>query len=64
MLGCRQNASNSFAVKILTSKSLRLNILQTILAEPAPVGAFRRGRGGGTPKAVIFPGVKRAQTVT
>lgn len=47
-------------IKIFTSKSLGLNRLPTILAEPAPVKAFRKG----SPKTAIFPGVKRAQTVT
>jgi hypothetical protein len=34
MLGYRQNASNSFVIKILASKSLGLKILQTILQNP------------------------------
>jgi hypothetical protein len=31
------------AIKIIASKPLWLNILQSILLEPAPVRAFRRG---------------------
>ena len=47
-----KKARKSFVVKILTSKPLGLKILQTTLAEPAPVKAFR-GEGG-TPKPKIF----------
>jgi hypothetical protein len=41
--------ANSFALKILTSNSLGLKILQTLFAEPAPVKAFERLGGGGYP---------------
>jgi hypothetical protein len=43
--GGREKACNSFVVKILTSKPLGLKILQGILANPAPVKAFRCGGG-------------------
>jgi hypothetical protein len=39
---------NFFVIKILTSKSWRLKILQRIFAEPAPVKAFRGVGEGGT----------------
>src|SRR5579864_2952745 len=42
-------ASNSFIVKILTSKPLALKILQTLFGNPAPLKAFRGGWGGGIP---------------
>jgi hypothetical protein len=47
--GARRNrvrGSNSFVLKILTSKPLALKILQTIFANPAPVAAFRGWEGG------------------
>ena len=43
-------ACKSFKVKILTSNSYGLKILQTIFAAPAPVKAFRGMGGGGTPQ--------------
>jgi hypothetical protein len=43
----RGAAPNSFAVKILTSKSNGLNILQGSFAKPAPIKAFRGGGPGG-----------------
>jgi hypothetical protein len=45
-----EKANELFVIKILTSKPLRLNILQSIFADPAPVKAFRCG-GRGTPKS-------------
>jgi hypothetical protein len=45
----RERGSNSFVLKILTSKPLPLKILQTIFANPAPVAAFRGWGGGGYP---------------
>ncbi|SPE22597.1 hypothetical protein SBA2_1000004 [Acidobacteriia bacterium SbA2] len=45
----REPGSNSFVLKILTSKPLGLKILQTIFANPAPVAAFRGVGGGGVP---------------
>jgi hypothetical protein len=44
-----ERGSNSFVVKILTSKPLGLKILQTIFVKPAPVAAFRGGQGEGVP---------------
>jgi hypothetical protein len=45
-----KKSSNSFVVKILTSKPLGLKILQTLFAKPAPVKAFGGGGGGGMPQ--------------
>ena len=42
----RDRAPKSFIVKILTSNSLQLKVLQSIFANPAPVKPFR-GRGDG-----------------
>ena len=50
----RVRGSNSFVLKILTSKSLGLKILQTIFAKPAPVAAFRGVGGGGYPEICYF----------
>jgi hypothetical protein len=47
--GC-EKWPKSFAFKILTSKPLALNILQTIFAKAAPVKAFRGWGGGGVPQ--------------
>jgi hypothetical protein len=43
----REKAHKFFVIKILTSNSLRLKILQSIFANPAPVKAFKRVGGGG-----------------
>ena len=40
----------SFVVKILTSKSYGLKILQTIFVKPAPVKGFEACREGGYPQ--------------
>ena len=45
----RERGSNSFVLKILTSKPLGLKILQTIFVNPAPVAAFGGVGGGGYP---------------
>lgn len=45
-----EKADKFFVVKILTCKPLRLKILQSIFADPAPVKAFRGVGGGGYPK--------------
>jgi hypothetical protein len=42
--------SNSFVLRIMTSKLLGLKILQTIFANPAPVAAFSGWGRGGTPQ--------------
>src|SRR5271167_4477354 len=55
---CRnlEPGSNSFVLKILTSKPLGLKILQTNFANPAPVKIFKGGGGGGYPrKPALFP---------
>ncbi len=61
----REKAHKLFVVKILTSKSLRLKILQGTFAKPAPVKAFRGEGGGGVPHSpTIFPkrnSLKRAR---
>jgi hypothetical protein len=41
--GGHETARKFFVINILTSKPLRLKILQTIFAKPAPVKAFKRG---------------------
>jgi hypothetical protein len=46
-----EKANKSFVIKILTSKPLRLKILQSIFVDPAPVKAFRGWGGGGTLKS-------------
>jgi len=47
---------NSFVLKILTFNPLVLKILQIVFADPAPVKAFRWGRGeGDTPCSHEFP---------
>jgi hypothetical protein len=46
--GGREKVRKSFVVKILTSKSLGLKILQTFFAKPAPVKSFKGVGGGGT----------------
>jgi hypothetical protein len=43
-----------FVIKVLTSNSLALKILQTLFAEPAPVKAFRGGGGEGVPQTRHF----------
>jgi hypothetical protein len=43
-----------FVIKILTSNSLALKILQTLFAEPAPVKPFRGVGGGGYLKISAF----------
>jgi len=48
---CR-NRHNPFVLRILIGKLLPLKILQTILANPAPVKPFRGGRGRGIPPAI------------
>ena len=40
----------SFGIKILTSNPYALKILQTHFAKPAPIKAFREGRGRGVPQ--------------
>jgi hypothetical protein len=47
-----EKSPNSFVVRILTSNRYALKILQTLFAEPAPVKAFQRGKGGGDPDQV------------
>ncbi len=44
-----ENAPNSFAVKILTSKLFAIKLLQTLFAKPAPRRILQVGRGGGYP---------------
>jgi hypothetical protein len=44
-----ENTHKFFVIKILTSNPLRLKILQSIFANPAPVKAFSGWGGGGTP---------------
>jgi hypothetical protein len=52
----RERGSNSFVLKILTSKPLPLKILQGIFANPAPVVAFRGwGEGEYLLKTRDFP---------
>src|SRR5260370_12190878 len=58
----RKQDRKSFVVKILTPNPLGLKILQTLIAESAPVKAFNRGWGGGTPSNHNFPKMKFAQT--
>ena len=54
-----EKARKSFKVKILTSNSYALKILQTIFATPAPVKAFRGVGGGGYPPIPrIFPSAR------
>jgi len=45
-------------IKILTYNPLRLKILQTSFANPAPVKAFRGGGGGGPPRFHRSPKTK------
>jgi hypothetical protein len=51
----------SFKVKILTSNSYALKILQTILAAPAPVKAFRGMGEGGYPSISRIPRQRGAE---
>jgi hypothetical protein len=52
----RDTGHNSRVFKILTSKLFDIKILQTLLAAPAPVKAFRGVGGGGyTARTQIFP---------
>jgi hypothetical protein len=52
----REKPHKLFVIKILTSKPLRLKILQSIFAKPAPVKAFQRRGEGGTPlPPEVFP---------
>src|ERR1019366_10571815 len=58
----RESGPKSFVVKLLTSKPLRLKILQSIFANPAPVKPFRRvGKGGYPTRSPGFPGTKHAR---
>jgi hypothetical protein len=50
----RQKAPKLFEIKILTTKPYGHKILQSKFAKPAPVKAFRRGGGGGTPQIRRF----------
>jgi hypothetical protein len=50
----RERRTKSFVVKILTSNSSALKILQAIFADSAPVKAFRGKRGRGYPWNSIF----------
>jgi hypothetical protein len=51
-----KNANKCLDIKILTSKSYGLYILQTIFSESTPVKAFRRRQGEGvTPKGRDLP---------
>ena len=53
-----------FVIKILTSNSLGLKILQTLFAEPAPVKPFRGGWGEGVPpNSPFFPQMELAEIV-
>jgi hypothetical protein len=55
----REQGPNSFVLKILTSKSQWLKILQSIFANTSPVKAFRGMGGGGVPHSTRdFPGMK------
>jgi hypothetical protein len=49
-----EKARKLFVIKILTSNPLRLNILQGIFANPAPIKAFRGVEGGGYPSHSEF----------
>jgi hypothetical protein len=62
--GIRRNPGqglNSLVLKILTSNPQALKILQAIFANPAPVKAFRRVGGGGTPRNQNFFPIRPSQ---
>ena len=54
-------ACKSFKVKILTSNSYALKILQTIFAAPAPVKVFRGMGGRGYPSTSRIPSSARSR---
>lgn len=60
-----QKARKCFQLKILTSNSYRLKILQTIFADPAPVKAFRGVGEGGIPQfSPTFPKRERSNALS